>query len=215
VAVAWLGREVGKDGGPPGGFDVRARASIVAMRSPRLSPVARSVTFFGGPRFLLVATPAVAIALWIKRRHVSSLLFAGSVVGGFGLSAVLKIAYARARPDRWAALVAETTHSFPSGHTLMATVFFGGLAAVVFHARQGRRQRGLAVLGASIIVLAVAASRVYLSAHWPTDTLAGILAGLIWVLVYAAVTESVTWSRKTRGRPREGAPVGTHSRGRA
>ncbi len=163
----------------------------------------KAVTVFGDHRFLLVATPAVALALWRARRHVSSLLFAGSVVGGLGLSTVLKLTVARARPDHWEAIVTESSYSFPSGHSLMATVFFGGLAAVVFHLSHSPVRRGLAVLGAAVIVVAVAFSRVYLGAHWPTDTLAGVLAGLIWVLIYAAATESVTHLQRSRRTVRE------------
>ncbi len=87
--------------------------------------------------------------------------------------ATLKIAFARARPDLWPALVQETTYSFPSGHAAMSTVFFGGLAAVVFHLTPKRGIRIVAVCAAAVCVIAVAASRIYLGAHWATDTLAG------------------------------------------
>jgi undecaprenyl-diphosphatase len=126
------------------------------------------------------------------------LLFAGSVVGGFGLSSLMKIAVARARPDLWVALVSETTYSFPSGHTVMATVFFGGLAAIVFHLSKSRPARVLAALGAFIGALAVAVTRIYLGAHWATDTIAGMLTGLIWVLIFSATTEAATRAKARR-----------------
>ena len=153
-----------------------------------------------------IATPAVLLALWSTRRHVSALLFAGSVLGGFGLSTVLKIAIARARPEAWKALVTEKSYSFPSGHAVMSTVFFGGLAAVVFHLSKSRWRRGLAVLLAAAIVLTIAASRIYLGAHWPTDTLAGMAAGLIWVGFYASATETVTHIQRRRTKLRESRP---------
>lgn len=199
--MAWLGREV-RNGERTAAFDVRVSEALVGVRSEGLTRTMKAVTLLGDHRFLLVATPAVVLVLWIGKRHVSSLLFAGSVLGGLGLSSILKIAVARARPDRWAALVTETTYSYPSGHTLMATVFFGGLAAVVFHMTTGRAARGAAVVAAGIVIVAVAASRVYLAAHWATDTLAGIMAGLIWVFFYAATTESVTRLRDAAARSR-------------
>ena len=131
---------------------------------------------------------------------------AGSVVGGFGLSSLMKIAVARARPDRWPALVTETTGSFPSGHTVMATVFFGGLAAIVFHLSRNRLARGLAAIGAFGMTLAVAVTRIYLGAHWTTDTIAGMLTGLIWVLLFSATTEAVTRARALRNAPPGDAP---------
>lgn len=208
VAVGWLAHEVLLAGGKPGPFDVRVSEYLVGLRSKRLTGLMVTASAFGDHRFLLVATPAVLLALWSARRHVSALLFAGSVVGGFGLSTVLKIAIARARPEAWKALVTEKSYSFPSGHAVMATVFFGGLAAVVFHLSKSPLRRGLAVLFAIGIVLTIAASRVYLGAHWPTDTLAGMAAGLIWVVIYASATETVTHIQSRRRSLRESRPPG-------
>jgi undecaprenyl-diphosphatase len=159
------------------------------------------LTQLGDHRFLALATPAVTLTLWFSRHHISALLFAGSVVGGFGLSALTKIAVGRARPDLWVALVTETTYSFPSGHTVMATVFFGGLAAIVFHLSRNRLARALAALGAFAVALTVAVTRIYLGAHWTTDTIAGMLGGMIWVLAYSATTEAATRARAVRQRP--------------
>jgi membrane-associated phospholipid phosphatase len=191
AALGWLGHEIREEKGVPGPMDVRVRDALIAERSPERTRAMLAVTATGDQRFLLLATPAVAAGLWASRRHVSALLFAGSVVGGFGLSSVLKVALVRARPDRWGAIVTETSYSFPSGHTVMATVFFGGLAAIVFHLTKKPLPRVLAVLGAVAIVVAVAVSRVYLGAHWATDTFAGMLTGGVWVVAFAATTETL------------------------
>jgi undecaprenyl-diphosphatase len=122
----------------------------------------------------------------------------GSVVGGFGLSPLLKISLVRARPDQWGAIVTESSYSFPSGHTVMATVFFGGLAAIVFHVTKKLFPRVLAVLGAAAMIAAVAISRVYLGAHWASDTLAGMLTGGVWVVVFVATTETLERARARR-----------------
>jgi undecaprenyl-diphosphatase len=195
VAIGLLAHEVREDGSKPDALDVTIGTALVALRSPSMNHTMSTVTMLGDWRFLVVATPTVLLVLWLAGRHVSALLFAGSVIGGLGLTALLKVAVARARPDLWKALVTETTYSFPSGHTVMATVFFGGLAAIVFHLSSDRLRRIAAVAGAVLVVLSVAASRIYLGAHWVTDTLAGMMTGLVWVLIYSAAVESVTRSR--------------------
>ena len=198
VAIGLLAHEVRKGGGWQESLDVWASETLVGLRSPRMNATMLAITSLGDQRFLIVATPLVAGALWLRRRHVSSILFALSVLGGLGLNVILKITIGRARPDRWAVLVSETSPSFPSGHTLMATVFFGALAATVFHITRRRPPRILAVALAAVVVLGVACSRVYLGAHWATDTLAGILAGSIWVVMYEATAASVTRLRDRR-----------------
>ncbi|MGE5413894.1 MAG: phosphatase PAP2 family protein [Syntrophomonadaceae bacterium] len=203
VALGFLAHEVREDRGVAQPVDVEIRNALVADRTPDRTREMLAVTFVGDQRFFLFAMPVVSAALWAKKRHVSALLFAGSVLGGAGLSSLLKIALARARPDQWAALVKVSSYSFPSGHTVMATVFFGGLAAIVFHLTKRVWARVLAVIAAAVVVVAVAVSRVYLGAHWATDTFAGMLTGLVWVVAFAATTETMEKAR-ARKKPRSG-----------
>lgn len=171
------------------GLDRRVTLAVRERQTPRLNNFALAITYFGSHYFLLPATLAVCGILAWRRRRVSAILFAGSVAGGLALNLLLKLSYARGRPDLWEALVAERGHSFPSGHAAMATVFFGGLAAVVLHVTRRTWVRLLALVLASAAILAIAGSRVYLGAHWLTDVAGGVLVGLFWVIVAATGTE--------------------------
>jgi len=196
VAFVWIADEVFEVRKGPNPVDQLFGVALTGARTPALTEVMRDVTALGDHRFLLLAAPGVIWLLVRAGHRVSALLFAGSVLGGWILEASLKLVFARKRPDLWPALVFEKTYSFPSGHSTMAAVFFGGLVAVVFHLRKSRLERGIALLvGATVIVL-VAVSRVYLGAHWATDTAAGILVGLFWVVVFSSGTEY--FARRTR-----------------
>ncbi|HEX9147678.1 MAG TPA: phosphatase PAP2 family protein [Thermoanaerobaculia bacterium] len=173
-------------------FDREVTLAVRELQSPSNDRIGRIVTFFGSHLFILPATVLITLLLRLKGHWISALLFAGSVAGGFGLNALLKIAFARQRPDLWPALVAEMTYSFPSGHATMSTVFFGGLAAVVLHLSRRPVVRGAALALATTAILMIAASRVYLGAHWTTDVTGGILVGLFWVSVCSTGTRYVT-----------------------
>lgn len=188
-------------------LDREITSSVRALHTPELDRAARAVTFLGGHLFLIPATILVALGLRSRGHWISALLFAGSVVGGFGLNALLKITFQRARPDLWPALVAEHTYSFPSGHAAMSTVFFGGLAAVAIHLSKRLAVRVTAVVLATVAAVTIAATRVYLGAHWTTDVVAGILVGLFWVVVAAVGTEHV--ARRTDPMTATAAPRGT------
>lgn len=177
-------------------FDGVVGTFLTGLRGPGLTALMKAITQLGDWRFLAVATPFVGLGLWLAGHRISALLFAGSVVGGFLVCSGLKIIFARARPTLWPALVQEKTYSFPSGHATMATVFFGGLVAVAFHLSRKRSVRITALSLSVLLVLAVAASRVYLGAHWASDTIGGILVGLFWVVLYGAGTEF--FARRTR-----------------
>jgi membrane-associated phospholipid phosphatase len=170
-------------------LDHQVTAAIEEFHSPARDRAARAITLLGGHVFLLPATVAVVAALALRGRRVSALLFGGVVVGGLLLETALKIVYQRARPSLWPALVTERTYSFPSGHATMATLFYGGVAAVVLHLSPRPAVRGAALAIATLVILGVAYSRVYLGAHWTTDVVAGILIGLFWVVLCATGTE--------------------------
>jgi membrane-associated phospholipid phosphatase len=170
-------------------FDQQVTAAIQEFHTPARDRALRAITFLGGHAFLLPATIVVVTLLFFRGRRVSALLFAGVVVGGLLLETVLKIVYHRARPALWEALVMEKTYSFPSGHATMATLFYGAGAAVVLHVSRRPVVRAAALAFATLAILAVSYSRVYLGAHWTTDVVAGMLIGLFWVVVCATGTE--------------------------
>jgi undecaprenyl-diphosphatase len=191
-----------------GPLDREITLFVRGLESPFRNNLAIVLTFFGSHLFIIPATLVVAYVLRAKGHPISALLFFSSVAGGFLLNALLKISFQRARPDLWPALVFEHTFSFPSGHAAMSTVFYGGLASVVFHQTDRRGPRILAVSGALIAILTIMATRVYLGVHWTTDVIAGFVVGIFWVVLSAIATEivyrRVPGARPVR-RPRRGA----------
>jgi membrane-associated phospholipid phosphatase len=74
------------------------------------------------------------------------------------------------------------TSSFPSGHTAAAVCLYGAVAVIVLAGVRGGRRR-LAPLLAVLVVLVVAAARLYRGAHYPTDVLASMLFAGTWLVV--------------------------------
>ena len=96
-------------------------------------------------------------------------------------------------------------YSYPSGHVLEATAIFGIIAILLWRSSQPLWLRAGFAIAVAVIVAAVAFARVAINAHYPSDVLAGFLAA-IGVLGLFAV---LTWDRDpadhddaTRGRSR-------------
>jgi undecaprenyl-diphosphatase len=105
-----------------------------------------------------------------------------SVAGGLLLSTLFKEAFDRPRPDLVTHGATVYTASFPSGHSMMAAVTYLTLAVMYARVEPRRAVKIYLIAVASLIILLVGASRVYLGVHWPTDVLAGWLAGATWAL---------------------------------
>jgi undecaprenyl-diphosphatase len=145
-----------------------------------------------------VLTSALAWVLWRRGAHYWLLALLLSVPGGMLLNVLLKHLYQRARPVFDEPLVSLPTYSFPSGHTVAATLFYGLLAAYTVMTVQRWRTRLLAMAGAVLMVLLVALSRIYLGAHYPTDIVGAVLEGTGWLAF--CVTGVSTWRRRRAGR---------------
>lgn len=195
AAFGLLAREVFAVSGS-GELDREVSRRVMSVPIPGGPATARAASLFGDWRFLAPATAATAAVLALRGRRVSAILFVGAVLGGLGLEIVLKIAFHRPRPELPELIAPLTTFSFPSGHATMATVFFAGLAAVVFHVTRRPLALALAVCLAALAIAAVALSRIYLGVHWLTDVSAGFLVGLFWVVAAATATEVVAGRRR-------------------
>jgi membrane protein DedA with SNARE-associated domain/membrane-associated phospholipid phosphatase len=78
--------------------------------------------------------------------------------------------------------------SFPSGHATMAVVIYGITAWLIGHGL-GMRARLAVYAAALVLVLMIAFSRIYLSAHWPSDVIAGLLFGAGLVAAFGLIFE--------------------------
>ena len=76
------------------------------------------------------------------------------------------------------------TYSFPSGHAVASTVFYGALCALALHHARATALRAAAAVGAACMVLLVCASRVYLGAHYLSDVIAGVAVGTLCLVAF-------------------------------
>ena len=122
--------------------------------------------------------------LWGRTGWVAALVFAICFLGVIGSVVGLKfIAYSLRPPVEDAALFA-LSEGAPSGHTALATITYGGLAAIL--AVLDRRPAAWLAVGAcATVIAAVAITRVTLVMHTAGDVIAGFAVGAIGVGVFA------------------------------
>jgi undecaprenyl-diphosphatase len=141
-----------------------------------------------------VAGGVLVYLLW-RRRFYWFAAVASSVFGGMLLNKILKYAFHRARPHFDDPILRLTSYSFPSGHTMMATVLYGVLAAYLLAETKDWRRRALVILAAAFLIVLVGFSRIYLGAHYLSDVLGAMAEGLAWLSLCLTVVYSV-WRKR-------------------
>ena len=174
---------------------------MIANRSAPLTATAKFLNLLGLVYVTLPVRIAIAGYLALRRRWWRMAAFVAAVVLSEVLIGTLKNAYDRARPP--GSLVATSGASFPSGHSIAASVTV--VAAVIALVPAGRRRVawGAAAVGFSILM---AVSRSYLAAHWLSDAIAGVLLGWSCALLVALVVNEL---QRRWGSHRPGQPAGT------
>jgi len=144
----------------------------------------------------LASTPAVSIQfaiilcvlLW-KRLWYWLLGLVLVVAGGMFLNVLLKDLFGRARPG-WAD-PALADPGFPSGHTMMATIIYGFVATyLMLRIGSWPARFFIAIMTISLVFL-VALSRMYLGAHYLSDVLGAMAAGMAWLALCLTTVETL------------------------
>ncbi|GGD15118.1 phosphatase PAP2 family protein [Aureimonas glaciei] len=184
------------------GFDaeillaLRSAADPANPLGPRwMQEVLRDFTALGGHAVLTLITLAVAGFLWMQGKRRSMVLVLAAILSGFLLSSLLKLGFARPRPDLVPHGTTTYTASFPSGHAMLSAIVYLTLAALVARVQETRLMKIYLLTVACLLTVTIGFSRVYLGVHWPTDVIAGWSAGAAWALMWWTIA---SWL-ETRG----------------
>lgn len=153
-------------------------------RQPALDEIAVTLTLIGEFRNMLLFS-ALLVVLLLLCKQWRQAMFAGATMLVTAMANTgTKYFFARVRPEVLTDPL--TTYSMPSGHASGAFALFLTLGVLAGRG-QPPRMRLTWLLIACIPALAIALSRVYLGAHWPTDILAGamlascVCAAMLWL----------------------------------
>jgi undecaprenyl-diphosphatase len=149
------------------------------------------LTALGTASTVLVVVTVATLFLSLTRHRYSAFLLLVSTGGGLILNLVLKMYFQRPRPDIFVAVTSATSTSFPSGHAMNAAIAYGTVAYLAARLHPLRWARGLTLLVASVIILLIATSRLYLGVHYPSDVLAGLVIGTAWASFCMASLEAI------------------------
>lgn len=180
--------------GPTQVFDAAVGGALSSAQGTAAAQIAWSITQLGQPLVLAIAVGIGVVALLLSRRPWAGFLLVMTVLAnGFAVRA-FKGSFERLRPAQAETFALAADWSFPSGHAAGAMMVFGALAWLLARAVPAMR-RWIAAF-ATLLILAVGASRIVLDVHHVTDVLAGFAIGAAHLCALVVMVRTI----ETRSR---------------
>jgi membrane-associated phospholipid phosphatase len=167
------------------GLDQPVLDQAIAWRSPGVNDAVTLFTDIGGPVAMpIVAAVLILLMTWRWRSRTPLVLMVIAAIGSLAMTTTGKALIGRTRPPLSEAVPPyETSPSFPSGHTLNATVITAIVVYLLLRRLDSARARAATVVAGAVFVATMGLSRVFLGHHWLTDVVAGWALGLGWAAV--------------------------------
>lgn len=138
------------------------------------------ITNLGNWQIVAVMAAIVITVLIVRKKEGFVAPFLAVIAGTEAVTFVGKLLFHRPRP--LLAVFHPTDFSFPSGHASIAAAFYGYLAFILVRLLP-ERYRWPIVIFASLLIIAVAFSRIYLGVHYLSDVIGGLAIGLVALAV--------------------------------
>jgi len=172
-------------------FDDAILRWVAAHQLPWLHVAMVQVTALGTGVVVMMVVVVAALFLWLTRhRHSATLLLVTTIVGIL-INSMLKDVFHRDRPAIFSTGVEVFSSSFPSGHSMSAAIVYGTVAYLAARLQRHHWSRILTAVIALLLIFVIAASRIYLGVHYPSDTAAGMVIGFAWAAFCMATLEAI------------------------
>jgi len=172
-------------------FDEAVLRWMHRNQTPWVEQVMIEVTMLGTWIVVLSIVSIAGLFLWLTRHKYSTVLLLVATAGGIGLNTILKVGFARPRPQVFEWGTHASSWSFPSGHAMSSTVVYITVAYLAARLQKTRLARFATLAVFAVIIAVICFSRLYLGVHYPSDVAAGVIIGLSWAAFCMATLEAV------------------------
>jgi len=158
---------------------------IISLKSNTATTFFKIITSFASVKFMIIIS--IIILLLKKLKHIRYFIIL-NIINDVVLNTILKFIFKRERPIDLM-LVEESGYSFPSGHTMMATAFYGFIIYLISKSKYKKRTKIILNTLLTILILLIGISRIYLGVHYATDVIAGFLIGLSYLIIFTHIID--------------------------
>lgn len=161
--------------------------AVENLRTDWLTKVMNFITNLGSLYAFIVICLMSEIIL--KNKKIGIIMF-GNLALIYCVNILLKHIVQRPRPDGYR-LITESGYSFPSGHSMTSTAFYGLIIYFICANIKNKKLRYTLCALLSILIIMIAFSRVYLGVHYASDVIAGALVSIAYLICFITVFKTV------------------------
>ena len=199
AVLVFLGYEL-RTNGPMVQLDTQLATQLYGLAQKTPGPIVETMTFgfFLGKEDLQLLG-AILVVYFLYKRYwpeLGMILIGWS--GGTVVWTLLIQYFNRPRPAQQIGMEVRTLPSFPSGHTMFATLALGLLAYMLVPKMPSLFWKWVIVLAALLTMAFVGYSRVFEGGHYLSDVLAGYAVGMAWGALVYTLLEGIVVRRRVQ-----------------
>lgn len=155
---------------------------LMQKRNIKLNELVILFTELGGAIVITIIT--ILLLIFTKKEHKKMILI--NVIFITLLNQILKIIFMRPRPEIMR-LIDENGYSFPSGHSMVSTAFYGLLIYLIYKNVKNKYLKWFGCIALSLTILGICLSRIYLGVHYASDVVGGLVFSIAYLIIYISI----------------------------
>ena len=160
-------------------FDSVVYNFLVNNQNEALNNFFKIITQFGSALVLIIIT--ILCVIFIRDKKYKILVPANLLTIAI-INIVLKNFFLRPRPNELR-LIEETGYSFPSGHAMASTAFYGLLIYFAHEKIENKILRNTICIMLGLLILLISVSRIYVGVHYTSDVIAGTCFSIAYLIL--------------------------------
>lgn len=152
---------------------------VYNLKTNTLTNIMKIITFFASVKFTVIVSIIILLIGIFKRKIlIIDLILLGEEL----IKVIIKNIMKRPRPPYMKEVI-EKSYSFPSGHSMTATLLYGFIIYLILKSNINKKVKYILTILLSLLILLIIFSRIYLGVHYFSDCIGGLLLSLGYLLI--------------------------------
>lgn len=150
------------------------------LRSNNMTLFMMIITAFGNA-FTLIGI--ILLFFLLSKNKKNGIYLSINIILIFLTNIMVKLIVQRPRPFGYN-LIIENNYSFPSGHAMVSTAFYGFIMYLIYKNIKNKKLKRFLISSIFLLIILIMISRIYLGVHYLSDTLAGFSLAIVYLMVF-------------------------------